>query len=186
MVPAQVAPLTHGSTDFSSWNRFAWPWVWTTRQGPFRRATLARVLLAHGYDDFAHDVGKSLLVEAAIRHETVAGGRAPPVCNFRHINVELQGEMREPMRNLVIEFPVRGLNWRLFFRRGRVEIGFPIGSGYFRHATEQPISRPRADEDRSVLAAHEKRGATAQRLVAPWRLARQVLGVAGRVAATKF
>jgi hypothetical protein len=47
-------------------------------------------ILPHGIDHLAHDAGKSLLVEAAIRHEMVACWRAPPAWNFRHINVETQ------------------------------------------------------------------------------------------------
>lgn len=45
-----------------------------------RKTGAARLcILAHGFNYFAHDVGKSLPVEATIRHETVAGWRAPPV-----------------------------------------------------------------------------------------------------------
>ena len=141
--------------------------------------------LAPGFDYFAHYAGKSLLVEAAIRHETVARGRAPPAWNFRDVNVEPQAEMGEPMRNLPVELPVRRFNRRLPCRQGRVQMDLPTGSGYFRHAAEEPLGRPGADENRAVPAAHEKDSALAQRPCPPRRLARQAFGAAG-MAATKF
>ena len=68
---------------------------WQTRKerkfgGGNARPRVRLCTLAHGIDHLAHDAGKSLLVEAALRHETVARWRAPPACNFRHINGETQ------------------------------------------------------------------------------------------------
>ena len=93
-------------------------WFRAANQGPFRRTVFER--LAHGFDYFAHDAGKSLLVEAALGHETVARWRAPPAWNFRHINVEPQGEMGERMGDTLIELPVGRFNRRLACHRGRV------------------------------------------------------------------
>jgi hypothetical protein len=91
----QAVPVWHGSTDFRWRNRFALRWFRAANQGSFRRRTFGR--LAHGFDYFAHYAGKSFLVEAALGHEPVARGRAPPACNFRDIDVEPQGEMGERM-----------------------------------------------------------------------------------------
>src|ERR1700730_2167629 len=144
------------------------------------------MIVAHSLDHLAHDAGKSLLVEAAIGHETVAGWRALPACNFRDVNVEPQSDMGDRMRDTLFELPVRRFYRRLPCRQGRIEMGLPTTSGYFRHAAEEPFGRPGADEDRTIPAAHEKGGASAQRPLRARRPARQAFGAARGMAATKF
>jgi transposase len=107
----------------------------------------ARVIPAHGFDDLAHEAWESLLVEIALSNETVACGRLLPIRNFRHVNVELQSEMREDMGDPLIELAVRRLEWRLLYGRGSIEMSVPTSSRYFRHAAKETFGRAAADEN---------------------------------------
>src|SRR5450759_1674584 len=108
---------------------------------------------AYGFDHFAHDARKGLVVELAGRRPTGAVGRPPLVCNIRDIDGKAQGKMGERMFDRTFELAKGRLDGRLACRQSFVEIGTPRASGQFRHAAEKTLWWPRADKNRAVSAA---------------------------------